>query len=101
MAKTLAELDQLRPVDPVALAEATEVLLKRERAWQLRELRTHADLTQAELANEMHVRQNRVSQIESAGVERTRLDTLRKYAQALGGELKVEIKIGEQSYAVV
>jgi len=97
----LADLDRLRPVDPQALAAETEALLRRERAWQLRELRQRARLTQAELADQMNVGQNRVSQIESGGAERVRLDTLRHYAHALGGTLRVEIEVGDERYPLV
>lgn len=100
MIGNLDDLDRLRPVDPDALTEATEALHQRERAWQLRELRARTQLTQAEVAEQMHVGQNRVSQIESGGVEHARLETLRKYAEALGGELRVEIKVGDHSYLV-
>lgn len=100
MADDLSDLDRKRPVDPAALAEAKEALEQRQRAWKLRELRTEAQLTQAQMAEQMHVGQNRVSQIESGGVDHARLETLRRYAEALGGELTVEIRVGQQSYHV-
>ncbi|GAB3175500.1 hypothetical protein GCM10027059_49150 [Myceligenerans halotolerans] len=100
MTKNLQDLDRSRPVDPDDLAAAKERLLARQRAYQLRELRTAQDLTQAELAQRMHVGQNRVSQIETGGAESTRLDTLRRYAQALGGTLSVEVTIGDTRYIV-
>lgn len=100
MTKSLDDLDRARPVDPAKVAAAEERLLARQRAWQLRELRTAAELTQADLAARMHVGQNRVSQIESGGAESARLDTLRRYAQALGGTLSVEVTIGDTRYIV-
>lgn len=100
MTRSLDDLDRARPVDPEKVAAAEERLLARQRAWQLRELRTQQELTQAELAIRMHVGQNRVSQIESGGAESTRLDTLRRYAQALGGTLSVEVTIGDTRYIV-
>lgn len=100
MTKNLDDLDRARPVDPEKLAAAETQLLARQRAFQLRELRTQMHLTQAELAERMHVGQNRVSQIESGGAESTRLETLRRYAQALGGTLSVEVTIGDHRYIV-
>jgi predicted transcriptional regulator len=100
MTRTLEEIDRIRPLDPVALARAEEHMLDRIRAYQLKELRASFDLTQAELAERMQVGQNRVSQIESGGAERSRLETLRRYAQALGGTLSVEITIGDHKYVV-
>lgn len=101
MAKTLADLDLLRPVDPDRLCAEVSDIRERQRAWQLRELRTESGLTQSALAQAMRVGQNRVSQIESGGAARSRLETLRKYAEALGGELSVEITVGGRKYPVV
>jgi len=100
MSKALDDLDRLRPVDADQLAAATSELLRHERAWQLRELRRRAHLTQKELAAQMSVAQHRVSQIESGGAEHVRLDTLSRYAAALGGKLSVEIEIGDARYVV-
>jgi len=100
MAKTLADLDRLCPVEPEALATAVADLRERQRAWQLKELRAQAGMTQATMAQAMKVGQNRVSQIESGGVERSRLETLRRYAEALGGKLSVEITVGDSRYTV-
>jgi len=82
------------------LASEVAALRERQRAWQLRELREQAGLTQAAMAEVMHVGQNRVSQIEAGGAERSRLETLRRYAEALGGELSVEIAVGDQRFVV-
>ncbi|MCL2803642.1 MAG: helix-turn-helix transcriptional regulator [Micrococcales bacterium] len=100
MTRTLADLDQVRPVDADALAASVASLRERQRAWQLKELRAQAGLTQAEMARVMNVGQNRVSQIESGGADHSRLETLRKYAEALGGQLFVEIAVGEKRYHI-
>ncbi|MCL1801081.1 MAG: helix-turn-helix transcriptional regulator [Promicromonosporaceae bacterium] len=100
MTTTLADLQRIRPVDPEELEAAISALRERQRAYQLKELRKQAGLTQAEMAETMRVGQNRVSQIESGGAERSRLGTLRKYAEALGGSLSVEITVGDTRYIV-
>ena len=100
MAKTLADLDALRPIDPNVLALEMAALRERQRAWQLRELRADAGMTQAAMAAVMSVGQNRVSQIESGGAEHSRLETLRRYAEALGGHLNVEIVVGDRKYLI-
>ncbi|MDR0482821.1 MAG: helix-turn-helix transcriptional regulator [Cellulomonadaceae bacterium] len=100
MTTTLADLDRIRPVNPDALSAAVAELRERQRAWQLRELRSQAGMTQADMAEAMHVGQNRVSQIESGGAERSRLETLRRYAEALGGHLSVEIAVGDTRYII-
>lgn len=42
------------------------------------------NLRQIQVADLMHVRQNRVSKFESRDIERTQVDALRKYVEALG-----------------
>ncbi|WP_349829027.1 helix-turn-helix domain-containing protein [Brevibacterium litoralis] len=100
MVRTLEDLQKLRPVDPVAFAKEKARQERYLRAWQLKELRRRRRKTQAQMAREMHVGQNRVSQIESARIDRARLSTLQRYAEALGGELHVEIAIGDERYPV-
>ena len=44
--------------------------------------------------------QNRVSRIEHGDIERAQLDTLRKYVEAVGGELRVEVAIGDERFLI-
>ena len=60
------------------------------RAYRLRELREESELTQVALAELLQVSQNRVSRIERGELDRTQLDTLRRYIEALGGTLHLE-----------
>jgi transcriptional regulator with XRE-family HTH domain len=59
----------------------------------LRKLRHSKNLTQAELANMLYVTQERVSALERGGVSRVQIGTLRRYVEALGGSLHVEIEL--------
>ncbi|WP_241474767.1 helix-turn-helix domain-containing protein [Nocardiopsis xinjiangensis] len=81
------------PVDREELETDKERLLEEVRAYRLRELREGAALTQVELAERLDVSQNRVSKIEHGAVVRAQVETLRRYAEAVGGELHVEIEI--------
>ena len=54
------------------------------RAYRLRELREQAAMTQVQLADALDVSQNRISRIENGDIERTQVDTLRKYVEAFG-----------------
>ena len=96
MAKTLEELLVERPVDRDAVERHKKRLLGKVRAHKLRELREAANLTQVDLAGRLKVSQNRVSRIEHGDVERTQLDTLRRYAEAVGGRLRVEVELGDE-----
>lgn len=96
MAKTLEELLVERPVDRDAVERHKKRLLGEVRAYKLRELREAANLTQVDLAGRLKVSQNRVSRIEHGDVERAHLDTLRRYAEAVGGRLRVEVELGDE-----
>lgn len=96
MVKNLEDLLRERPVDRAVVDAHKKHLLDEVRAYRLRELREASNLTQMELAARLHVSQNRVSRIEHGDVERAQVDTLRKYVEALGGTLRVEVEYGEE-----
>lgn len=64
--------------------------------YQLRELREALNLTQVELAARLDVSQNRVSRLEHGDLERTQIDTLRRYVEALGATLRIEVQLGDE-----
>lgn len=59
----------------------------------LRRLRHSKNLTQAELADMLYVTQERVSAMERGGVGRAQIGTLRRYVEALGGRLRIEVDL--------
>ncbi len=75
--------------------EGTEVevgaggLVARSRAHTLAEARQRMSLTQAQVAERMNVRQERVSAIERAEPGATEIRTLAAYVRALGGRLEI------------
>ncbi|MGP0221445.1 MULTISPECIES: helix-turn-helix domain-containing protein [unclassified Paenarthrobacter] len=96
MAKSIEELLAERPVDRTAVDAHKKRMLDEVRAYRLRELREASELTQVELAGRLHVSQNRVSRIEHGDIDRAQVDTLRKYVEALGGRLRVEVELGDE-----
>lgn len=100
MVDTLKRMDEVYGITPAELAEALGELDARQQAWDLQQLRKEMGLTQQAVAAAMHDAQNRVSLIEKGGAERVRLETLRKYARALGGSLSVNITIKGRDYQV-
>ncbi|MCO4256442.1 helix-turn-helix domain-containing protein [Pseudarthrobacter cellobiosi] len=96
MAKSMEELLAKRPVDRAAVNAHKKRMVDEVRAYRLRELREASDLTQVELAGRLHVSQNRVSRIEHGDIDRAQVDTLRKYVEALGGRLRVEVELGDE-----
>jgi DNA-binding XRE family transcriptional regulator len=71
--------DKLAPIEAKAKADALEMTL--------RELREAAGKTQAEVADLTGVAQSELSRLERR--DDHRLSTLRRYVEALGGELEV------------
>lgn len=96
MAKDLDELRSLRPGNRSAIDSHKKRMLEETVAYRLRELRERNGLSQVQLADLMQVSQNRVSRIENGDIERSQVDTLRKYVEALGGKLHLEIALGDQ-----
>ncbi|WP_448074095.1 helix-turn-helix domain-containing protein [Georgenia yuyongxinii] len=96
MARTLEDLLAKRPVDRDAVEAHKKRMLEEVRAFRLRELREASALTQVELAQRLHVSQNRVSRIEHGEIDRTQVDTLRRYVEAVGGTLRVEVELGDE-----
>ena len=56
-------------------------------AYNLREARKACNMTQVQLADAMGVSQNRVSRMENGEIGSMSLDTVRRYVEALGGEV--------------
>lgn len=100
MAKELNEMLAERPVDREKVDAHKKGMLDEVRSCRLRELRERLDLTQVELAKRLDVSQNRVSKIEHGDIERSQLDTLRRYVEAVGGELSVEVTIGDERFLI-
>jgi DNA-binding XRE family transcriptional regulator len=69
-------------------------------ARRLREFREMLAMTQTDVAETLAISQKRVSEIERGDVDRTKVDTLRRYADALGGTLRVEVKVGDETYQI-
>ncbi|HJF13428.1 MAG TPA: helix-turn-helix transcriptional regulator [Enteractinococcus helveticum] len=91
------------PVDPETRAEIEAHkarMLAEVRAYRLRELREQAGLTQAELAERIGVGQRQVSKIEHGDLDNTRIGTVRRYLEAVGGELTIEYVMGDHRVQV-
>jgi predicted XRE-type DNA-binding protein len=93
---TLDDWLKKRPVNRDAV-DAHKARMRGElRAHALRELREAQGLTQTQLAGLLHVSQNRVNALERGEVEHTQVDTLRRYIDALGGQLRIEVDLGDE-----
>lgn len=82
------------------IAAAGERRESRVMAFRLAELRRQHNLTQAQLAEIMHVDQSRVSQIETGDITRAELPTVTAYVNALGGTVKIVADFGDSEYRI-
>ena len=96
----LNQLKQRRPVRRDKVDAHKDRKIAETRAWRLRELREQFDLTQVELAAELDVSQNRVSRIERGDLDKTQVDTLRRYVEALGGHLRLVVQVGDDTFQI-
>lgn len=73
----------------------------RVQAHRLTELRQSAGLNQEALAQKLGISQSRVSRIERGELDRTEIATLRAFTQALGGELEITVKLGDERLTLI
>lgn len=56
---------------------------------ELAQIRKQADFTQREVAEKLGIGQSRISELEHADLGSVRVDTLRRYLEAMGGRLVI------------
>jgi DNA-binding XRE family transcriptional regulator len=100
MALSYEELAARYPVERTRVEAHKERMLAEVRAYQLRELREQAGLTQAQLAERIGVGQRQVSKIEHGDLDSTKIGTIRSYLEAVGGGLAIEYVLGDQRVRV-
>jgi len=88
------KLVKARRLAPQAATRVASRAEEEIRALTLRELRLDLDLTQAELADAAEMTQSELSRLESRADHR--ISTLRRYIEALGGEIEITALIGKR-----
>ena len=87
-------------LDEAAVATHRERMKNEVGAYRLADVRRTQHLTQVEVAELMHVTQSRVSRLEKGELDATELGTLRKYVEALGGQLRLVADFGDEHVTV-
>ena len=100
MALTPEQLLEKRPANRARVDAHKEQMLGEVRAYRLRELREQLGLSQAQLAERIGVGQRQVSKIENGDLDSARVGTVRKYMEAVGGDLVVEYVAGDSRLQV-
>lgn len=95
MARTLDQILATEKPDVVAKAQkaATEILLN----IHLAELRDRMNLTQAEIAASLGVRQPTVSEMEQPGRD-LKLSSIKRYVEASGGKLRLDVELPDGTH---
>ena len=86
---TLDDLIRERNISPEKMEAARNRIDEYVQAYELKEARKAANLTQRDIAARMGVSQKRVSVLESGDIAHVELDTLRRYLKSLGATLSV------------
>ncbi len=81
-------------MDPARIERVREEAKAELRAFTLKQLREAAGKTQVEMAELIEMTQSALSRIEHR--EDNQVETLRRYVEALGGELELVAVIGNQ-----
>ncbi|MDA8373762.1 MAG: XRE family transcriptional regulator [Actinomycetota bacterium] len=100
MPLSIEEMLSKRPANRDAVEAHKRRMMEEVHAYRLRELRREMHLTQVQLARKLEVSQNRVSDIERGDLDRAQVDTLRRYVEAVGGELEISVKIGDERFVL-
>ena len=100
MALTPEQLLEKRPANRARVDAHKERMVGEVRAYRLRELREQLGLSQAQLAERIGVGQRQVSKIENGDLDSARVATVRKYIEAVGGDLVIEYVAGDSRLQV-
>jgi DNA-directed RNA polymerase specialized sigma subunit len=84
------------PEEEREIARRQQEQLSAVRAHRLAEVRKRHEMTQKQLAAILEISQERVSQIERAGLASAQLATIAAYVEALGGHLRVVADFGDE-----
>lgn len=98
---TLKELEKKWNLDPKRIAKQAKLMQSALDGVKLAELRQVRRLTQAQMAKKLKIDQSNVSRIERGRFNSVEIRTLRKYVEALGGELEIRVKIDDVSQRLI
>lgn len=69
--------------------------MQHPRQTNLKTTRENRHLTQQQVAARMGINQKRISAIELRGISHINIKTLERYANALGGKLRITMEFGD------
>ena len=87
-------------LDEVRIAEHRHQLRAEIRAHRLSEIRESSGFNQTDVANRLGVSQSRISKLERGDMDHSEIATVRAYVGALGGELELVAKFGDERITI-
>ncbi len=87
-------------IDEAQVSELRAKLRAEVRAHRLAEIRQAYGLDQSALAERLGVSQSRISRIERGELDRAEIATVRGYVEALGGEVEIVARFGDERITV-
>ncbi|MGQ0775739.1 MAG: helix-turn-helix domain-containing protein [Pseudonocardiales bacterium] len=95
-----AEAHATGKLDEARVATLAAMLRAQGRAHRLAEIRRAYGFDQSEVAERIGVSQSRISRIERGELDRSEISTVRSYVEALGGEIEIVAKFGDERITV-
>ena len=95
------EVKKEYPIDPVHYRRYSHRAQNLMGGVRLAELRKAKKLTQVQVAKKLKIDQSNVSRIERGSFSKIELQTLRRYVEAMGGELEIRIRIDDASHLLI
>ncbi|MBA3450633.1 MAG: XRE family transcriptional regulator [Chloroflexia bacterium] len=87
-------------LDEGRIAEHSRQLRAELRAQRLADMREISGLNQTDVANRLGVSQSRISRIERGDMDHSEIATIRAYVGALGGEVEIVAKFGDERITI-
>lgn len=87
-------------LDEQRIAKHKDRAVAEVRAHRLAEIRDIYGLKQQVVATRLGISQAGVSRIERGDIDRTKVATLRDYIQALGGDLEITARVGDERITI-
>jgi DNA-binding XRE family transcriptional regulator len=87
-------------LDDARIAQHHRQLLTQMRTPRLAEIREASGLNQTDVANRIGVSRSLISRIERGDIDRAEIATVRAYVGALGGEVEIVAKFGNERFTI-
>ena len=87
-------------LDEERIASLRRLLRAQVRAHRLAEIRESLGLNQSDVASRLGVSQSRISRLERGDMDHAEIATIRAYVAALGGEVEISARFGDERITI-